>query len=297
MPRTSLRLALCACVPLAAAAALAADAVKLRPLVAIYVYGESSGLKDPQGVACSTGELVVADSGRGRILAFTVSTDAVRPKSEFQIQQIPYPIRVGLLSNGNVLALDGKSRRIGRVTSSGSFEGWLEPKVDGPFAPRSFAVGDGDAVSVLDVAGWRVLTLDLGGEVKRSVELPKDGRFFSDIAVDGRGGLYVVDSVGRRVYVARAADKEFTPVGEALTEDVDFPTALAVDDEGRVFVADENGNGLVILDNNGTFRGRQLQTGWKDGFLRYPAGICLDGQGSLFIAERGNQRVQMFSVR
>jgi hypothetical protein len=34
--------------------------------------------------------------------------------------------------------------------------------------------------------------------------------------------------------------------------------------------------------------------GWKEGELLYPADICLNDKGEIFIADRGNNRVQMY---
>jgi hypothetical protein len=77
---------------------------------------------------------------------------------------------------------------------------------------------------------------------------------------------------------------------------VEFPTAIAVDPDGRLFLVDEHGGGIVILGRDGSFRGRQLGTGWKEGFLRYPAGACVLAGTSLVVAERGNHRVQVFAI-
>ncbi len=75
-----------------------------------------------------------------------------------------------------------------------------------------------------------------------------------------------------------------------------FPTAIAVDGQGRIFLADQNGDGIVILGADGSFRGRQAGTGWKEGSLRYPSGLCAGPAGTIFVADRENGRVQMFAV-
>jgi hypothetical protein len=48
------------------------------------------------------------------------------------------------------------------------------------------------------------------------------------------------------------------------------------------------------VGKDGSFKGRKLRMGWKEGELRYPSDICLDDQGNVFIADRGNNRVQMY---
>ena len=36
--------------------------------------------------------------------------------------------------------------------------------------------------------------------------------------------------------------------------------------------------------------------GWKEGFLRYPAQMCVTENGTAFIADRGNNRVDGFLI-
>ncbi len=138
--------------------------------------------------------------------------------------------------------------------------------------------------------------LDRAGAVERTIAFAKETGFLSDLAVDGRGDVYAVDSVGRRVHVARAGEAALAPLTPPLVEDLDFPTAIAVDGEGRLFVVDEFGGGVVVVGRDGSFRGRLLGLGWKEGLVRYPTDVCIDGQGHLFLVERGNSRVQMFSL-
>jgi len=277
----------------------AAEAVKLRPLVSIYAGGDGSGLREPVGVGCGAEAIAVADAANGRILTFAIGADSVRPRDAFSVPQVSLPLRVEWIAGGELLVLDGRSRRIARIGARGELVGFLEPRGEalGPVEPRSFAVGPDERLYVLDLAGWRVLVLDLSGAVERSIAFPAEAGFLSDLAVDPRGDVYVVDSVGRRVHVARKGEAALAPLTPSLFEDLDFPTSIAVDAEGRLFVADEHGGGVVILGRDGSFRGRQLARGWKDGLLRYPSDLCLDGRGRLFVTERGNNRVQMFEIR
>jgi len=293
------RVSLLFLVALTAAAIFADEAVRLKPMLSIYIDAEGNGIQGPQGIGCDGGSIVVADTMNGRILIYDVGIESIEPRGEVSSPQLAFPLRVSFLSNGDILVLDGRSRRIGRVTKEGELRGFLEPGDDDgeSFTPRSFAVGPDDRVFVLDVGGSRLLVFDPSGTVERSIAFPPEAGFLSDLAVDSRGDVYAIDSVERRVHVARRNDEALSPLTPPLLEDVDFPTSIAVDEEGRLFVVDEYGGGVVILGRDGSYRGRQLRMGWKEGYVRYPADICLDGRGALFLADRGNSRVQMFSVR
>ncbi|HET6373528.1 MAG TPA: hypothetical protein VFG76_09485, partial [Candidatus Polarisedimenticolia bacterium] len=134
------------------------------------------------------------------------------------------------------------------------------------------------------------------GILERSIALPAEARGLSDVAVDGQGSIFALDGVGRRVWVARPGEAVFTPLSGSLSEDLDFPGGLDVDSSGRLLVLDQNGGGVVILGPDGAFRGRQAVFGWKEGHLRWPTDICTTRRGSVVIADRENQRVQVFAV-
>ena len=278
-----------------AAVATHAESVRLKPDGSIYADRAGNALARPEGVACRAGALAVADTGHGRIVLYDVTDESVRGSGEIVVPQVPQPLAVAFLADGDLLALDGRSRRIGRVSPGGEFRGWLELDA-GPVEPWSLAVGPPDRVHVLDLAGPRVLVVDPAGTLRRTIPIPSGCRFPSDIAVDGRGDVYLIDSVSRLAFAARTADTELVAIGRSLVDDLDFPTGIAVDDDGRLFVLDEHGGGVIILGRDGTFGGRQSSMGWKEGLVRYPVDACTDGLGSLFVAERGNSRVQRFRV-
>jgi DNA-binding beta-propeller fold protein YncE len=77
---------------------------------------------------------------------------------------------------------------------------------------------------------------------------------------------------------------------------LNFPTSITTDDRGTIYIVDENGSGIVILGQDGSFMGRQLSMGWNEGLLYYPSQISINEKGEVFIADRGNSRVQIFSL-
>jgi len=277
-----------------------AEAVKLRLTTAAYADTDGKSMKWPEGVAYDEKSLLaVADSGNGKIQLFSVSEDRLTPKASFALPQLPYPVRVQFDSKGEILALDGKSRRIARLTTAGEFRGYLEPlevPPPGTVIPRSFKVDSKGNIHILDIFSGRVLVLDPAGKFQRELPFPKEHGFFSDLAVDGNGDLYLVDSVGKKVFSAKRNAKEITPFSESLQEDLSFPVGIAVDSRGRAYLSDQNGAGIVILGPDGSFRGRQSGMGWKEGLLWYPSALCVSNGGALFIADRGNSRVQMFTI-
>ncbi len=297
MSRLHRLLAPVVCFLAATAGALGAEVIKLRALPAIYADAAGVGMKTPVGVACGGKSLlVVADTGGGRLLEYTVDGENITPKAAIQLAELPFPIRVQVSQSGDILVLDGKLRRIARVSAAGEFKGYLDfTGVTGAVVPRSFKLDKKDAIYVLDVASDRVLVLDPEGRAQSEIKLPESRGFFSDLAVGGDGSVFLIDSVTPKLVVARkdAPAKDLTG---GLAEDMDFPTSLIADEGGRLLVVDQAGGGVVLFGADGSFRGRQSSMGWKEGMLRDPAAICVSGGGLAFVADRGNSRVQVFAV-
>jgi hypothetical protein len=276
----------------------AAEPLKLKMMASIYVDGKGAGIKQPEGVSCRGNALIVADTGNGRLLRYTIAGDNWTPGGDIILPQLPFPIRVDVNSKGEIFALDGKSRRIGRVAASGDFLGYVAPvgDVQGAVVPRSFRIDRNDNLYLLDVYTARVLVLDPSGKIQREIPFPKEYGFFSDLSVDASGNILLLDSVWKRVFKIAKNSPEIAPLSESLREEVYFPTAIATDKQGTIFLVDQNGSGIVILGPDGSFRGRRLSMGWKDGFLRYPSQMCINENGAAFIANRGNNRVDAFLI-
>jgi hypothetical protein len=120
--------------------------------------------------------------------------------------------------------------------------------------------------------------------------------FVSDLAVDFKGAIFLIDSVRALVSVAAKDAKEFSPLTRNLREHLSFPTSITTDSRGILYVVDQNGGGVVIIGQDGSFLGRQLAMGWNEGLLYYPSQMCLNERGEMFIADRGNSRVQVFAI-
>jgi hypothetical protein len=289
-----------ACALLNSPDASGADRARLRHLTSIYFDEKGAGIKNPEGVACTDGSvLVVGDTRNGRLLRYSVENRIVRPTGEIRAPQLTTPVRIQLNSKGDIYALDGKSRRIARFGAGGEFKEYVNPDgVPSPasFIPRSFKIDRNDALYILDVFSARVLVLGPDGKYQRQVEFPKGYGFFSDLAVDFKGAIFLLDSVRATVFVAAKDAKAFTPLTQSLRENLSFATYLTTDSRGVLYLVDENGAGIVILGQDGSFLGRQLAMGWNEGLLYYPSQMCVNDRDEAFIADRGNSRVQVFSI-
>ena len=278
--------------------------VKFRYITSIYLQRFSDKdvpFKQPEGVACNNkGILIVADSGNGRLVRYTLQGEVPGTDSvEIRVNQLLYPVKVEINSKGEIYAFDRKQRSLVRLTPEGGFEEYLDPKGFPPpnsYVPRSFTLDKNDNVYVLDILSERVLVLTPEGKYLRQIKFPEKYGFFSDIAVNFKGTVLLVDSVKGVVFSTSDNAANFTPLTESLKEYVRFPSSMTTDSRGRIYLVDRNGGSIVLLGQDGSFLGRQSGLGWKEGRLNYPSQMCINGEGLVFVADTRNNRVQIFKA-
>ena len=288
------------CILLLPMKSFSAEAVKLRYLQSVYFDDKGGGLKQPEGVACNEKSLlVVGDTGNDRLVRYTFQEKSLKAGAEIKIPQLSSPIRPQINSKGEIFALDGKRRRVVSLTPEGAFKGYVDPEgVPSPstYVPRSFKIDRNNNIYILDIFSGRVLVLNSEGKYQKQIPFPTDYGFFSDLSVDSKGTIFLVDCVKAMVFSAAKDSNSFSPFTKNLREYLNFPTSITTDTRGTIFIVDENGSGIVILGQDGSFQGRQLNMGWNEGLLYFPSQMCINDKGEVFIADRGNSRVQIFTL-
>jgi len=89
--------------------------------------------------------------------------------------------------------------------------------------------------------------------------------------------------------------------GAATATQLNYPTGVAVDDVGNIFIAEYSNNRIRKVDVAGTIT--TVAGDGSEGFsgdggaaiaaqLRFPSGVAVDGVGNLLIAEWGNSRIR-----
>jgi DNA-binding beta-propeller fold protein YncE len=273
-------------------------AAKIKHLSTLYVDSAGVGLNHPEGVACSDNSLIVADTGNSQVVQFSISAQGVIPKAVFPVPDSSLLI-AELDSKGNVYLLDGKSRSIIKLDQQGQVAGKVEPKgLPAPkdFIPRSFTFDKDDNLYLLDILSGRVLVLNSAAEFLRQYPFPEGAGFFSDLAVSPQGTIYLLDSVAGAIYTLSSGGETFELLSQGLKEYMNFPTNLAIDSKGTLYLSDQYGSGLVLVGRDGSFQGRKFGMGWEDGQFYYPAQVCISPQDTLVVADRNNNRVQVFTI-
>jgi len=285
---------------LLAKVSIGAEVLKLRHFQSVYSDDKEAGLSAPEGVGCDEkGHILVADSGNGRLVRFSLIDGKAMPDKEIKVPELSFPVRVQINSKGEIFALDGRQKRVVRFSSAGAYLGRLDP-ADLPspstVIPRSFDIGKDDSIYLLDVFGGRVLILTPEGKFTKKIDFPEGYDVISDLAVDGKGNMFLIDSVKAMVYVAAKGSETFPPLTESMKEVIKFPATITTDAHGNIYLADKNGGVIYIVGQDGSFKGEQLSMGWKEGQLRYPCQLCVNDKGEVFVADRANNRIQIFST-
>jgi DNA-binding beta-propeller fold protein YncE len=140
-----------------------------------------------------------------------------------------------------------------------------------------------DLVRVLDARSLRVL-----GEIGRGQLVAPH-----DVVFDGDGRLLVADTGNNRVAVFEVAGSKGRYVGE-IRGGMVSPEGVAVDPQGRVFVANA-GTHDVARYEGGRLTKRVGRLGARSGEFSKPHDVDLGPDGLLYVADPGNNRVQVLT--
>lgn len=135
---------------------------------------------------------------------------------------------------------------------------------------------DADGQQTLDVEAW---------EQKAGVS----GADADDVALDGAGNIYLVDSGANAIYKFSAGGEFMETLGTAGKEpgQLDFPRAAAFDGQGRLYVVDYKG--IQVFDPGGAYLGLIPVEGL--GF-----DMVVNDQGDLVFMDRNANKVVIYKV-
>jgi hypothetical protein len=281
------------------AAGLAAGKVSLLPRTSVYTDGKEAPLSRPEGIACNDKEVVAADTGNGRLILFHYDDSGLKFMPPIKLPQIANPTRVQLDGKGDIFVLDGKLKKIAQLDPSGKFVGYIEPQgLPGgseTLNPVSFKLDSSGNIYLASNTLGAVIVLDPTGKFQKQIDFPKGVGFIPDLCIDPQGTVYIIDAINCIVYSAPAG-KPFSPFTGSLKDYMNFPISITMDEKNSFYIVDEHGGGVIVLGPDGSFQERQLSLGWSEGMLYYPVQMCLSTSGYAFIADRGNNRIGIFSV-
>lgn len=244
--------------------------------------------------------------------------------------QLHYPYGIAADGRGSLYVADYQNHRIRKLTPDGqltTLAGTGEAGFrDGPAAqalfanPRGLAVDAEGGVIVVDTGNVRVRRIAPDGTVTTLAGTGEAGfadgagagARFADprgVAVGPDGRIYVADTGNFRIRVLSPEGQVSTlaVVGDgepvAAESKLKGPYGVAVDGQGRVYVADATTNAIETISPDGVVSrfGGTGAWGLADGGadaarFRAPVGLSVDGRGNLYVADFFNHSIRMLSA-
>ncbi len=240
-------------------------------------------------------ELVPGSVNAGPVAIGSTGTMAVN----FLFNAAASPAAISVSSASGVFSNAG-----GGSCSATSYSAGSSCTVNVQFAPAAPGAATGSAV-LTDASGNALATADISGTGTAAGltvdpgEVTSFGGGYSaptGVAVDNHGDVFFADTIQNMILEFPTGQSSAVALGSGLSA----PSGVAVDGAGNVYVADTGNNRIVEIPIvNGSLSTAAQETVISSSVslvgttLNGPAGIAIDGSGSLYIADTGNKRVVM----
>jgi len=238
--------------------------------------------------------------------------------------QFNVPYSIGIDPKDRIYVVDRENHRIQKFDANGTYlakggngrgdaDNQLNRPEDITFSPFGIFVTDTGNDRILKFNSSFILVNKWG------TKGTGDGQFIHPhaIDVDSYGNVYVGELNRPGVQVFDSNGKFLKKWGSSGTGDGQFSVPqehIAVDNRDRVYIVDGASNPRVqVLDTNGHFLGKigsycQISTGTGcvdpdgsgplklgDGQFSKPEHVSIDPKGNVYVVDRGNKRIQVFS--
>lgn len=145
----------------------------------------------------------------------------------------------------------------------------------------------------------RVLKFDPNGKLllKFGTQGSKKGQFNypNALAVDNTtGNIYVCDSNNFRIQIFDKKGKYISQFGASGAGALTHPTAISLQFKSEVHVVESFGHDVQVYDLKGNHLYTFGKFGIADGQFRYPKGIAVAPDGTVFVSDHDNRRLQIW---
>jgi len=263
--------------------------------------GSAAGqFEEPADVAVDgEGNVYVADLGTKRVQKFD-SNGEFLAAWEGGDEPFVEPLAVAAGPGGEVWVLDSYTNWVHRFDGEGKWQGKVGGPESGFFHPRGLVVDEGGVLYVADTGTSRVVKyskegLKIGeiGEIGRRGSGPGELNGPVGLAIDEDGLLYEADVDNRRLQVLERDGTYVRAWGipESHTAEGHH---VAVSGEW-VYVTDLPRHRVLVYGKLGELIGGWGREGVGEGEFRRPVGIGIGPDGSVYVADSQNNRIQKFA--
>jgi len=275
------------------------------------------GVQSPLGVAIGKdGRVYVTESGGERKVHIFNSLGQEVGAFAPPATEVPDPVPVYAAvspTTGDVYVSDRGAAAIFTFSADGAFQGAVTPPAGfEDWHPLGLTFDEAGNLYVADVTPekHRVIVLDPRGQLKLSFgsQGEEDGQFWypNGVAVDSQGRIFVADSNNGRMQAFDMDGQFLFKISRGMSPgDLSMPRGIAVDSEGRLLIADTSRGAVQAYEISKSagsdpqsapvkFLGSFSGSGASGSFLQFPNGLALDGHGNIYVADRVNNRVQVW---
>jgi len=264
--------------------------------------------------------IFIADGGNRRVLKCDLFGNCVvfvDGNLGDEIDRLTYLTGITGDTDGNIYVSDKDNHRVQVFDEDGTYVAtygiFREPyQVDGIRLnkPVGIAFAPDNSMYITELRGHRLIKLDADGNQVWAVGTPgifgDDNQHFGNPwshmqgnpAVGANQRIYVADSPNHRIQVFNADGSFYMSFGEygQANNQFDFPSSVAVSPvNGDVYVADPYNHRVQVFTSEMVYKstiGVTNVSGDSNDQFNYPWDIAIDADGSVFVADYDNFRVQ-----
>lgn len=229
--------------------------------------------------------------------------------------QLQRPLGIARDSSGNFWVADADNNRIQKFNAKGEYLSQFGTKGTGNgqlTEPRDIAFTASGNLWVTDAGNGRIQEFTPQGAYIQQAGISEGSPFKEDklvqpygVAIDSQGRIWVTDSGNNKVVQFSENVTNGTHFVASYKPGVgqpglEYPSGIAVDSQGTIWFTDTTNNKVYKIVYDSGWKAFVLETafgtaGTGAGQLSEPRGIIVKPSGNLAIAEKANNRVQIFS--
>ena len=221
------------------------------------------------------------------------------PETQQPVDRLMKPYGVAAANDGRVFVTDTAARRVFVFDAEARSVSFIGESGQGKISkPVGVALDDNGTAFVADATLKRVFGYARDGRLLLAIGREGELQNPSGLAIDRkRQQLYVADAKRHEVLCYSSADGSFIrAIGKRGVEsgEFNFPTNLAVDRQGRLYVTDTLNFRVQIFDAFGAFIKSIGRQGDGPGLLNRAKGVGVDGEGHIYVADTSFNNFQIF---
>ena len=272
-------------------------------LAKVGSYGSGDGqLNFPTAITiAANGDLLVVDTLNYRIERFSSSGAFISKFGSYGAAngQFQYPRGIAVDAAGNIWVSDAGQGRLQKFNSSGTFLQAVATKGSGTGQlgePVGIDVAPSGDIWVADWQNNRISIFSAAGAFIKSLGSTGtgDGQFKgpADVDVDKLGNVWVADYNNQRVQQVDLVGQFKSKFGTS-----GMPVAVGADSKGHLWIPDNIANNVQqwqVPIERPAFISAFGSVGSADGKLQAPGGVALGIDGTIWVVDKTNNRIQHF---